>query len=325
MKPAFTARRAARSIAIKLGIFNIVMKGDMVRICAKHGTKLAFVKNSVDLLRGNRVIRLSMRHLIYAPTISANFDVYFSPVVSETVGEHQIVDYSMPRRHRYVRSGLEFELSAFPEEDEVIEEYFRWYTPKPGELVFDFGAHCGLSTYYLSKSVGPEGKVVAFEPDKLAYSTLLKNIDLHDLRNVTPVEGAISDLDGTATFYSEGTIGSTLKSASNRPTIGTAYQVETITIATACKRYGVPAFIKMDIEGAELTALPAARQTLLSESIAFAIDTNHPTDGVTTDKAIEQVFRECGYISESIIAQGIVTTYGKKTGSSVASHPNTDR
>jgi len=55
---------------------------------------------------------------------------------------------------RYAKSGLEFEMASFPEEEDAIEEYFRWYRPKSGDLVFDMGAHCGVSTYWLSKLVG---------------------------------------------------------------------------------------------------------------------------------------------------------------------------
>ena len=44
---------------------------------------------------------------------------------------------------RYARSGLLFEMSGVPEEPVAIEDYFRWYRPSTGEVVFDVGAKCG--------------------------------------------------------------------------------------------------------------------------------------------------------------------------------------
>lgn len=52
----------------------------------------------------------------------------------------------------------------------MMEGYLHKYTPKEGDIVFDCGAYCGVSTYYFSKLVGKSGKVYAFEPDDLSYS-----------------------------------------------------------------------------------------------------------------------------------------------------------
>ena len=67
--------------------------------------------------------------------------------------------------------------------------------------------------------------------------------------------------------------------------MGTVSEVETITLAGACERFGVPAFIKMDIEGSEIEVLEGARELLRSASIQFALDTDHWIDRqMTTSK-----------------------------------------
>ena len=90
----------------------------------------------------------------YAHDLVEHFDSYYRVVVPDGDG---VIDYSAPRLHRYVNSGLEFHLPSLPEEEEATESYFRWYTPKPGDLVIDSGAHAGVSTYALSQAVGPRG------------------------------------------------------------------------------------------------------------------------------------------------------------------------
>ncbi len=59
----------------------------------------------------------------------------------------------------YKTLGVQFELAAFPEEDEALEGYFRLVPATAGDCVFDIGAHCGVSTYAFSKLVGPRGRV----------------------------------------------------------------------------------------------------------------------------------------------------------------------
>ena len=73
-----------------------------------------------------------------------------------------------------------------------MEAYTAAYRPQSGDVVWDVGAHMGMSAYLLSKMVGPSGKVYAFEPDETNYKYLLLNIERHALSNVTPVKAALS-------------------------------------------------------------------------------------------------------------------------------------
>ena len=56
--------------------------------------------------------------------------------------------------------------------------------PQPGDVVWDVGAHAGLSAYHLAQMVGPSGKVYAFEPDAINYEFMVRNIETHQLANV---------------------------------------------------------------------------------------------------------------------------------------------
>jgi FkbM family methyltransferase len=206
----------------------------------------------------------------------------------------------------YARSGLQFQLASFPEEDETIEDYFHWYVPSLGDIVFDIGAHCGVSTFHLSRLVGHTGRVVAFEPDPINYGLLLLNIKRHQLTNVTPLQIAISDCDGEAEFNCEETIGSGLMQHSTRASVGKVISIPTVTLESAFARWGPPSFCKIDIEGAEIAVMDAARPLLVATSCQFAVDTNHLVDGSFTDSRVEDLFRSVGYEAAS-------TTTGMKT------------
>ena len=107
---------------------------------------------------------LSDREFLHIPGLARHFDMFFEPILPTEKDGLFVIDYSVPGLHTYKRSGLQFELASWPEEESAIESYFLWYQPKPGDLVFDIGAHCGVSVYHLSRLVGDAGLVVAFEP-----------------------------------------------------------------------------------------------------------------------------------------------------------------
>jgi FkbM family methyltransferase len=50
---------------------------------------------------------------------------------------------------------------------------------KPGDIVFDIGANIGAHTLGLAQSVGPTGRVFAFEPTDFAFAKLKRNLVLN--------------------------------------------------------------------------------------------------------------------------------------------------
>jgi len=294
-------------------------------VCARHGAHVSFLGKAIEISKDTRVVRIASHHfahnIIHPVFVAEHFDDYFSrsPVAPIKEQGRLIVDYSRPRLQRYVSSGLEFELSSFPEEESALAEYFRWYTPKPGDTVFDVGAYCGVSSYHFSQLVGMTGKVYAFEPDPLNFSLLKRNIQRHKLTNVVPLQMAISDSVGSAEFLGDGmlesalvSIGSGLVAHSNRVYDRPTVQVKTITFREACESYGLPVFVKIDIEGSEIAVLASAAEFLKSHpTIHFTLDTSHVVNGELTRGAVEKTFQSCNYEVESSDQCGIMTTWAR--------------
>jgi FkbM family methyltransferase len=247
------------------------------------------------------VMILAAKHLVYAFDMARNFELYFSPLIPEKREDLLVLDYSRPGIvHRYAKSGVSFEMASFPEEEDAIEEYFRWYRPKAGDLVFDIGAHCGVSSYHLSKQVGPTGRVICFEPDPVNFAILQRNVERHGLTNVRALNLAIAGESGKLAFNSEGTIGSSLQSLLLRESVGSTVTVDAITLSEAFERFGTPAFCKIDIEGAETQAIASAGHAIQESGTFFAVDTHHPKkDGTMTSQEIEYLFRSFGYDATS--------------------------
>jgi len=286
---------------------------DLVRRCLQLGVKIEHRANEICLHKGERVMILSSRHFIYAWDMTQKFDLYFSPLVPEEREGSLVLDYSRPGRlQTYRKSGLQFEMASFPEEEESIEEYFRWYRPKPGDTVFDVGAHCGVSTYHLSTLVGPNGRVISFEPDPINYSILQRNIERHGLSNVTAQNIALAGTAGRLQFNSEGTIGSALVSQLFRDSVGSIIEVDALTLSDAFEKWGEPAFCKIDIEGAELEVVANSGDLLRKCQTNFAFDTNHPKEnGEMTNGEIEAMFRSYGYEVASE-ANPLLTTWARR-------------
>jgi FkbM family methyltransferase len=134
---------------------------------------------------------------------------------------------------------------------------------RPGMTALDIGANVGAYSLLLGQWVGPAGSVYAFEPAPLMFDGLVRHIELNDLaRVVHPVRAAVGRTSATAPLVVAGTRGeSRLAGASDTgmPTI----DVAVTTIDEFCAQHHLtPAFIKVDVEGAELDVLRGARATI---------------------------------------------------------------
>jgi FkbM family methyltransferase len=143
---------------------------------------------------------------------------------------------------------------------------------KENFLVFDVGAHIGYYTMILS-SLLKSGKIIAFEPDKENLKYLKKNVKENSLKNVTIINKAVSNIVGDSLFYQDITTGrtSSLESDAWHPNAVKTRQevVSTITIDEAANQYGMPSFIKCDVEGHELSVLKGAMEVLKNKPILF--------------------------------------------------------
>lgn len=131
-----------------------------------------------------------------------------------------------------------------------------------GMTVLDVGDH-GLHTLLMSRCVGKRGKVIAFEPSPRERKRLLRHLRLNGCRNVTVMPFALADEGGgeAELFLVEGRedwCNSLRLPAVRQGT--TKISVEMRRMDEVLKELGMPRvdFIKVDIEGAELSFLRGA-------------------------------------------------------------------
>ena len=244
---------------------------------------------------------IAEKHQRFLEFMTKHFDTYFEAVEPETENGRLVCDFSRPKWHTYKHDQSSWFLSSFPEEYAIIQQYFR-HCPK-GDLAFDFGAYCGLSTVEMAKRFK---RVIAFEPDPLNLGCLV--INTSHIQNVTILPYAISQVSGKVDFLTEGSPGGSLALTTHDPYH--SMKVCSLSLADACALYGVPDFIAMDIEMAEVEVLESSRALLQREKISFSIDTGHGEPN--TSLPVEKILKECGYTGETEFLEGLSTTWGWK-------------
>jgi FkbM family methyltransferase len=68
---------------------------------------------------------------------------------------------------------------------------------KPGMIALDIGANIGAHTMLMAESVGETGLVLAFEPQRFVFHTLVANVALQSRMNVQPLLQAVGAERGT--------------------------------------------------------------------------------------------------------------------------------
>lgn len=162
---------------------------------------------------------------------------------------------------------------------------------KPGHVVYDLGAGCGINSLSFCKLVGSTGKVFAFEPLPENVKALEALSALNKLKNLYVINKAISNISGVASFNigKDKLSGSLVCSGSETgATIG-------VDVATLDELIGDgldPAdFIKIDIEGVESQALEGFSKSLKKSYPAFVIELHTPEQ----DVKVGRFFEEYGY------------------------------
>jgi FkbM family methyltransferase len=119
-----------------------------------------------------------------------------------------------------------------------------------GDIAIDIGANVGIVSIYLAKKY-PEIKVYSFEPSKISYQLLIKNIQANNIKNIQAYNLAVEkesdkkvnfhyipEMPGASGIYSQG---------------GTIEKVTTISLDDILikNRIQKVKFLKIDCEGSE--------------------------------------------------------------------------
>lgn len=150
---------------------------------------------------------------------------------------------------------------------------------KPGDLALDLGANMGVVTAQLAIT---GARVMAYEPDPFAFATLQEKFGHMD--NVTLVNAAVGIGAGTvrlmrADNFAENPEGASVKSTildgGRRIDAANSIEVPLLDFRDILRESGEIAFVKMDIEGAELDILETLHREALFGTVRCLVAETH--------------------------------------------------
>jgi FkbM family methyltransferase len=227
----------------------------------------------------------------------ASLDVERRLVVSARDGRKFSIDPRDPQYHM----GLLHEGRFEPEATKVVTESVH-----AGDVAIDAGANYGWYTTLLSRLVGPDGSVHAFEAMPNTADVLRENCRMNECANVTINQCALGDRPGTTVIYDHA--GRASGDASLFPIAGSqrrSHVCEMLTLDDYFRAHGVSRcdFIKCDVEGAELLFLKGASRVLKTHRPMILVEINPRVlqrSGTSGSEVLEEINRDNGYVFQIV-------------------------
>ncbi|MBX3044279.1 MAG: FkbM family methyltransferase [Candidatus Kapabacteria bacterium] len=182
----------------------------------------------------------------------------------------------------------------------IYSEYFRYGKLKEGDVVIDAGANIGGFTVQAAQKIGKSGHIFAIEPNEENRKTLTKNLSLNNITNCTIITDALWSEKCTKEFFISHRPGEhTLIDYTGDPHFQRK-NVETIyceRLDDIIQKHGIQnvAYLKMDIEGAEIEAIKGASNFLNSQSPFLLIEALHEVNGKPAYNEIIPLVKDAGY------------------------------
>ena len=171
--------------------------------------------------------------------------------------------------------------------------FFRKYWPKNGDVIIDAGSGPGEHIDYLSYLVGDSGLVIAIEADPKLHQQANMLVSKLGLKNVVLINAAISkDSDSKIELYmGDHWIQSTVVPGHYNNEV---VSVNTISIDDIFVKLNLDKvdYIKMNVEGAEVSALAGAESNF-EKVLNWCIST-HDFVEIPTQKDVEAFFKSKG-------------------------------
>jgi FkbM family methyltransferase len=139
-----------------------------------------------------------------------------------------------------------------------------------GDCFIDVGANLGFLTLTASRVVGPEGKVLAFEPNKAVADRLSHTLFANRINNVFVHKYALGDEEGEATLDSSAHSGT--GSLRHNGTSGTKVDVLCGDSFISELPEDAWVLVKLDVEGYELRVLKGFQSLIKRPKTGFLVE-----------------------------------------------------
>jgi FkbM family methyltransferase len=185
-------------------------------------------------------------------------------------------------------------INYFPADYEPGNFNFLKEQCKKNDVILDIGAHIGLFATVAAKIVGPNGKVIAFEPAPKTNALLQQTISINKLQGIVQIrnEAMGKQVGKTIFFISEGDADNSNSMVSylhDRKLHSINVTVLTVDDFIKQQQLNKVDFIKIDVEGAEYDTLQGATFTLknLRPACILAI---HPEPITVKGDKLEDIY-----------------------------------
>jgi FkbM family methyltransferase len=176
---------------------------------------------------------------------------------------------------------------------------------RPGDVVFDLGAHQGFLAMLAARLVGDQGHVYALEASPTNASRMRRNLQLNGVSTCTAIHAAVGDRNGTVEFSNSAhdNANTYLRSSpyfTDQPTV--IVPAVSLDECVRTRGFRLPDFIKCDVEGAELDALKGAEGVLTEKRPLLYLETHNIHNPGVEDRCLDYL-RDMGYRTIEVIDQ----------------------
>jgi FkbM family methyltransferase len=143
---------------------------------------------------------------------------------------------------------------------------------RPGDSFVDVGANEGYFSVLAARRIGPNGRVLAIEPQARLRGVLERNMAANSLTNVDVVSVAVADKEGKTLLYLRPSTNTGASSFTKHWRFGNrAEEVQTTTLDRLLTERNVASvrLMKVDCEGAESLVIAGAQRSLAAQVIQF--------------------------------------------------------